>query len=301
MSFVRRKKTNDRDINAVISALDELDARQKNDLESRLAQIHELVGTAAYRCRNSDDALEFLRKAFPAEDCRDPISAYEQIALCDEYLTAFPYSAEFRRELFFGSSEPYRDEASGRIEYIGNNYTDEAFRCFSDKLGIKNALIVSSFEELCEDVYSGNSEYGILPVENTDNGKLLRFYSLINRYDLKIISVCSVSTSDSGSTSFALIRKSIEYPNVNFDKPDMLEFLVKPGRNGSLLQILTAARFCSMDIYRIDSLPLSSIDEEFTFCFVMKLNRESRIDPFLLYMSVDFPQYTPLGIFKYIF
>jgi len=293
--------TYDRDLSVILEALDELGERQKSDLESRLAQMHELVCTAYYRYTDSEEAFEFLRSAFSDNGEADVLASFDKVALCSEFLKAFPHWVEHRRELFFGSSEPYQEDAFGRIEYIGNNYTDEAFRCFSKKLHTSDALIVSSFDELCEDIYSGKSEYGILPVENTDNGKLLRFYSLINLYELKIISVCSVKTSDNGSTGFALVKKNLDYPNVKLDSPDMLEFLVKPVRHSSLMKILNAARFCGIESYRIDSFPMSSSDDEFTFCFAMKLSESSQLETFLLYMSVDFPQYTPIGIFKYIY
>ena len=234
----RKKASEDRDIRVIVEALDELDSLRKSELSSRLAEMHELVTSAAYRYPSSEDAFEFLRSAFVSEKRDSESASFEKVAMCDEFLKLFPHSVEHRRELFFGLSEPYNDEAFGRIEYIGNNYTDEAFRFFSKKLGTENALIVSSFDELCEDVYSGKSEYGILPIENTDNGKLLRFYSLINLYELKIVSVCSVKTSDDGHTGFALVKKSLDYTNAKLDTPDMLEFLVKSVSHASLLKIL---------------------------------------------------------------
>ena len=293
------KSSPDRDVSVIAEALDELDTLQRELLDSRIAQVHELVTSAAYRYKNDEEALEFLKNAFFDKNRSNVLASLEKASMCEEFLKVFPNSAEYRKEIFFGPSEPYSDEASGRIEYIGNNYTDEAFRYFSSKLHASEALIVSSFNELCEDVYSGKSEYGILPIENTDNSKLLRFYSLINLYDLKIVSVCSVKTSDNGRTDFALVKRSLEYPNPKLDTPDMLEFLVKPVNHASFMKILSAAQLCAIESYRIDSLPLSASDEDFTFCFMMKLSEKSRTETFLLYMSVDFPQYTPIGIFKY--
>lgn len=294
-----QKNATDRDVNVIADALDELDAYQRELLGSRLALIHELVSCAAHRYKNSDDALDFLKNAFFEENKSSVLAAVEKVTMCEEFLKAYKDCTEYRKEIFFGTSDPYTEDAYGRIEYIGNNYTDEAFRCFSEMLGTSDALIVSSFNELCEDVYSGKSEYGILPVENTDNGKLLRFYSLINLYDLKIISVCSLKTSDNGRTDFALVKRALDYPNAKLKSPDVLEFLVKGIDHSSFMKILTASQICSMDSYRIDTFRMSPSDDDFTFCFTVKLSESSRTEEFLLYMSVDFPQYTPIGIFKY--
>ena len=300
MSYKRSQKSaEDRDVRVISEAIDELDTLQQELLDSRLAQIHELVGSAVYRYKSSEDALEFLKNAFFEGNKSSVLSAIEKATMCKEFLKAYKDSSEHRKEIFFGTPDPYTDDACGRIEYIGNNYTDEAFRCFSEMLGMSDALIVSSFNELCEDVYSGKSEYGILPIENTDNGKLLRFYSLINLYDLKIISVCSVKTSDNGRTDFALVKRTLDYPNPKLDTPDVLEFLVKGTDHSAFMKILTASQVCDMESYRIDSFRISPSDDDFTFCFMMKLSESSQLEAFLLYMAVDFPHYTPIGIFKY--
>ncbi len=289
--------TGERDIDAVLSGLHELDLRSKTDFESRMAQIHELVLAVSNNYRDSEEVLRVLRDIQPL-NC-DSLSACERVAMCREYLSLHPSATEFRRSLFFDSSEAPPLSAENNIAFIENNYTDEAYSIFSAILGVSESLHLRSFDELCENIYQGKTEFGILPIENTENGKLPHFYSLIDKYELKITAVCSVDTSDSDSTSFALVRKNIEYPYVRFGHPDMLELFVPQIGNERFSEILTAAELCSMKLYRVDTLPLSYRSESFTTCPVFYANNAD-IDTFLLYMSLDFPQYTPVGIFTYI-
>ncbi len=294
----RYKETGDRDIDAVLSGIAELDARQSVELRSRLAQLHELVQTVAAKHTESESALRVLRSIRPING-RNELSAFEKVAVCKEYLAHYPFAAEFRRALFFGSSDTVSVSAQDKIAFIKNSYTDEAYARFASRLQSPTAAKLLSFDELCENVYGGSCEFGILPVENNENGKLPHFYSLIDKYELKIAAVCTVETSDNGSTNFALVRKNIEYPYDRLGQPNMLELFVTPVANEKFSEILTAAEFCSLELYRVDSLPISHRSGRFATCPVFQI-KDSDIDTFLLYMSVDFPQYTPIGVFKNI-
>jgi len=293
----RYSKTGDRDTDTVLRGIDEIDVRHANDLTMRLAQIHELVVSTANTHKNSEDVINILSGIRPKYGKRNSVSAIERVTLCREFLSIFKDTSGFDRELFFGTSDILSESAKNTVEYVGNVYTDEAYRRFSDALGDADGKRALSFEEICEDVSGGSSEFGILPVENTENGKLARFYSLIDKYDLKIAAVTEVETSDDESTRFALVRKNIEYPKARFGSPDRIEFFITLGDDESLAEILSAADFCSMELYRIDSLPLSNHSGEYTLCPIFRLNG-SDLDSFLLFMSLDFPRFTPIGIFK---
>ena len=281
----------------MLCGIDEIDARADSDQKMRLAQMHELALSLAESHKSEEEIINILGELSPKSEMRNSVSAVERTALCREFLKLFQESLGFDKDLFFGTSDALADEAEGKIEYISNRYTDIAYRRFSTIIGRDKGIAVRSFEELCEDVYGGNSEFGILPIENTENGKLAHFYSLINKYELKIAAVCAVETSDSGISRFALVSKNMEYPNARFGIPDKLELFITLEKNESLSEILAAAEFCEMELYRIDSLPLSSHSGKYALCPVFSL-KDSDVNSFLMFMSLDFPQYIPVGIFK---
>ena len=296
--MTRYKETGSRDTDAVLRGINEIDGRMLINRQMRLSEIHELVTAVAAESQSSEAAIARLEAIRPTR-CRDnTVSALERVALCREYLKIYPGTPGFQRELFFGSSETLSKSEENTVAYIENTYTEEAFKRFSKALGTAVPIRVTSFDELCEAVYSGSSEFGIIPIENAENGKLARFYSLINKYDLKIASVLSISSSDSSSeTGFALIRKNIDYPKLKLGNPDFFEMFVMLNDTETFSEILAAAEFCRMSLYRIDTFPISHQGGRFTLCPVFK-TEHSDIDSFLLYMALDFPRYTPIGIYS---
>ncbi len=298
--MTRYKETGDRDTDAVLRGIHEIDERMLTNRQMRLAEIHELVTAVAAKVQSSEAAISRLEAIRPIRDLDNTVSALERVALCREYLKIYPNTQGFQRELFFGSTEALSKNAENNIAYIENTYTEEAFKRFSCELGSAVSVHVTSFEELCEVVYSGSSEFGIIPIENTENGKLARFYSFINKYDLKIASVLSISSSGNNSeTGFALIRKNIDYPKLKLGKPDFFEMFVMLNETETLSEILAAADFCNMSLYRIDSFPISHQGGKYTLCPVFRAEH-SDIDSFLLYMALDFPRYTPIGIYSHL-
>ena len=294
----RYKETGSRDTDAVLRGINEIDERMLTDRRMRLSEIHELVTAVAAEVQNSEAAISRLEAIRPTRDRDNTVSALERVVLCHEYLTLYPDTQGFQRELFFGSSETLSNSSENTVAYIENTYTEEAFKLFSKELGSAVSVSVTSFEELCEMVYSGSSEFGIIPIETSETGKLARFYSLINKYDLKIASVLNISSPDKTSeTGFALIRKNIDYPKLKLGRPDFFEMFVMLNETETFSEILAAAEFCHMSLYRIDSFPISHQGGKYTLCPVFK-TENSVIDSFLLYMALDFPRYTPKGIYS---
>jgi len=83
-----------------------------------------------------------------------------------------------------------------RVAYLRNTYTDTAFETFSTVLRSAASTYYSDFPGVCEALYYDRATACILPLENSSDGKLLRFYSLLTRYDLRIAYVTSVTAYD---------------------------------------------------------------------------------------------------------
>lgn len=213
-----------------------------------------------------------------------------------------------------GQAEPIGSLARGNIAYQHSIYTDEAFLHFSRVLPTARAVYSDSFTGVCEQVFNGLCEYCILPLENTQDGKLVRFYELIQKYELKIELTCSVTTSDNRhSTVFGLCRRGLRWPELLLPRKDFcFEFLFwqEPERV-TLGELLTAASSCSLTLWRSDCLPRS--DEEilmgagYPFALCFDVPYESNQDThypnknflaFLLFLAVHSPTTLPLGIYQ---
>jgi hypothetical protein len=146
----------------------------------------------------------------------------------------------------------------------------------------------------------------------------MRFYGLIEKYELKITLTCTVTTSDSRhSTVFGLCRRGISWPELLLhDRGVSFEFLFfREAENLSLGTLLHAAECASLSLLRADCLPRS--DEEilmgtgypFDLCLEPALRSTSQGEAdsferdllaFLLFLSVHSPTYLPLGIYQQI-
>ncbi len=280
-----------RDINAVLHGINELDVKKKRlDIE-RKAQMQELALSLCFPDKDPEKILNILSTIRPAVSSGEE-SVVERIELCRTLLDQFNDLTYYSIDLSIAEAKPGKKT----VGVLDNRYIGLAFQRFSNKEAME-AVSFFSFDEMCESISNGECDYGILPTESSDSGKLLRFYSLIDRHDLKINAVCDISYDDESSTTrYSLVSKFSEFPKSRFGEYDYIEFSINLDNAQRINEIITAASLCSMKLHRIDSIPIAYKEKEFSFCSVFE-TKNADINTFLLYMYLDFPQYTPIGIF----
>ena len=198
-----------------------------------------------------------------------------------------------------GQTEPCPERAKGRISYVKNNYTDSAYLMFSSAMRSPRCAYSDSFETICEDVYNGESEFCILPIETSTDGKLFSFYTLIDRYELKITSVCSIEHPGSGKTTdFALLARSLSLPIKKQETTLMMELRVCQSLNHptGIYDIFKAADACRMPLVRVDSIALPYGNGLLSHYAVFSLS-PSRLGELLTYLALEFPQCYVMGIY----
>jgi hypothetical protein len=216
---------------------------------------------------------------------------------CIAFFSVLSQNSSSLSKLFLEHDEPYdlfSRTAASKISYVKNNYNDIAFLRFSELFEKPTVSYGATFEEICEDVYNSESEYCILPIECSSNGKMFSFYSLINKYELKIFAICDVDEGISGKrTRYALLsRKTLIYPNDT--QNEYFEFSIIGSKDYRLSDILEAANSASISIYRIDTLPVPYDDLKFRFYHIFEGNRKDII-PFIMYLNYKYPQYEVIG------
>ena len=262
---------------------------------------------------SADQPLGRYERLFSA--LRPHVATSEQLSFYQSLMDNDEASTSLIAAHLLGHTDPIETFARGNIAYQHSIYTDEAFLHFSRVLPTARAVYSDSFSGVCEQVFNGLCEYCILPLENSQDGKLVRFYNLIQKYELKIVLTCSVTTSDNRhSTTFGLCRRGLLWPSLMLpDKPFSFEFLFwQEPEHASLGELLTAASACSLSLVRADCLPRS--DEEILigagYPFALhfealprdRASGETERDflAFLLYLSVHSPTYLPLGIYQHL-
>ncbi len=188
-----------------------------------------------------------------------------------------------------------------RIAYLRNTYTDRAYARFQSELHHTQATYYSDFPGVCEALYYDRVSACILPMENSVDGKLLRFYGLLNKYDLRIAYTCSVTTEDTDvTTRYALLRKNISVPHPE-ELEDYeglyIECRVILWDEHPLGELLCAASRYHLTLTRVDTIPMDYSDGERTYDLILRCDDDADAAAFLTYLYLCVPQFTLFGIY----
>lgn len=196
----------------------------------------------------------------------------------------------------FPDAEEISPQAEKKIIYQRSSYTDDAYLVFAALVPEARAAYAHSFHAACEQVYKGQCEYCILPIENAVEGELIGFAKLIAKYDLKIVACCDITSTDtSRQTRFALLQRNIlPLLSHNTEKDGFFRFSIPQSASNSLGDVLTAAKFYDLSFISANTLPL---DDHFFINLTFDIHGGD-LASFLLYLAMVTPQYTPIGIYS---
>ncbi len=304
----------------VLSNLSELEGDIETVIEKRLAHLSELAGAIlrdgddpdivksillSIKSEGNADSGNIIEENRPAADAVfSRMSLVERLTLFKEVLG----SGGINKKSFVKYISPETDvsvseDAAERIAYLKNSYNDVAYMQFSSLFLSPRAAYFRSVSDVCESVYNGSCEYCILPVETSSDGKLLSFYEMILKYNLKITAVYDLN-GEEGYTRYALIGKRSAFHNPSVrSKPRnrYFEFIMVETDSVSLEDLLCAANFCSLKLCRIDTLNAHS-SAKGTGAYVCPVFRADGADiqTFLMFLAIDCPDYIPVGLYMQI-
>ena len=202
-------------------------------------------------------------------------------------------------EFFFPEADEPGEGAADRIAYRKNSYADRAYLQFASLLPSPRAAYADTFEAVCERVWSGECEYCILPLENSDEGRLSGFWRLIGRYRLKIAATCDVPSADHGQTTrFALLR-SAPLRLADRSRGGYLFECAIPQHTLPAADALYAADCCGLTVARVEMGFLPAALQSSMTHLVLRADAD-RIAAFLLYLATEAPDYTFIGYYPHI-
>lgn len=298
------------DIETASKNLEALDKRQSVLFKTRMALINELAYSI---CKGGNASVEEIERNYfaaissagdPASELEkyfDGIFIQEKIGICREIARLTPTG--LFTEAILGQNEPCPKSAKGRISYVKNNFTDSAYLSFSKSLKGSRCAYSDSFETICEDVFNGESEFCILPIETSLDGRLFSFYSLIDKYELKISEICTVNHQNSSKfTRFALLCRTLEvsdYAKHLSGNSTLLELRTAQSQIGTapVYDVFRAADACNMSLLRVDSRPLPYNDSLLSYYAVFEVSKAD-LKAFFTYIAIEFPQCYALGIYS---
>lgn len=307
---------------AIHENLAELDTRQTRLLECRLAHLDEWADMAVRVSGGERDNLFRLLDAvhperdippdgdIPSENidflqtCTRHLAPPERIAIlraviarCGIGILLYPEDTPSDGDDLHEISE----HAAGKIAYVQNTFSDTAYLHFSTVVDRPRAAYFDSFSDVCEEVYNGICEYCILPILHQRDGKLFRFYDLLEKYDLRIICACDVPQTDKNGvtvTRYALIRKTLPSLSAWDDSmPTHLEFCLPADDSVTLCELFEVAQICRLTPSRVDTRAVEAeYPEQLMHRITFRLH-DADIATFLAYLSLHIPRGILLGLY----
>lgn len=230
--------------------------------------------------------LECFRAEVPQADFRDRALA------CLYLLQQLPEALD----PWVTANEHPAPGAHGRISLVRNRSNEAAYRIFSESIVAAKAHYLPSFAEACEDVFDNRCEFGILPIENTSDGKLFGFYSMLDRYELKICAVCHLEPENSEETvRYALVGKHLptripKQAEWNFEGVIITEIGQFP------TEILAVASEFQAELIQINSIPVLYDSGLQKIYFTFRLSPKHAA-AFHLYLSQEYARYSWIGCY----
>ena len=276
--------------------LAELHARQTALHTARAFWLGELIADQdTDTLPTPDEITELFEQLTADQDTSDCYSAAlqhaDKIALCNEIAARYPWGYEKVFAELFGTHEPPSPEAQGRVAYVANSYTEQAFMELTGFIKDRRVAYFHGFEDVCQEVRNGLCEYGILPVESTADGVMPGLLRLIELYDLRICALCHVATQQSGSTAFALVRATL--PVLQPTSGHCMDLLVFPALPDDTSRLIASAALCSHDLAHASTYT-GEDSELLRLRFFIDPNT---FYPFLLYLQLFSAEVTPIGLY----
>lgn len=243
--------------------------------------------------------LEKITELF--EDKNLKLSPEDKIFFCKSICNS-NLQKEIRSTLSIGSNEPTPAGAHSKISFIKNKYNDLAFERFSKFVPNAKADYATSFKESCENVTDGFCEYCIIPITSSTDGRLMSFYSLLDRYELKICAVTDIDDEEASKTiRYACIGRSCTEPieKKNSKSNVIFEFSAVDSTNDFLPLLLLCANEARAEIVNIDSIPIEYSSHLQKFFFSFRIPSQNALF-FRLLTATNQENYTPIGIYKEI-
>ena len=277
--------------------LGELDERQETLSRARAFWLGELTADQAPDALpEADDVQALFEQLTVGDGGHDPYASAIQhadaLALCREIAVRCPALYEKAFADLFGMHQPLSPEAQGRVAYVANSYTEQAFMELTGFIKGRRVAYFHGFEDVCQEVRSGLCEYGILPVESTADGAMAGLLRLVELYDLRICALCYVPTAQSGSTAFALVRATlpVKQPTVGH----CLDLLLSPAAPEDTGALILTASLCSHTLLHASTYTGQDA-EQFRLRFAAE---PGTLYPFLLYLLLFCRDVTPIGYYS---
>lgn len=298
------------DFDIVLSNLYENEVRMSELLEIRLSHIADLAAllSSLYRTSDADsdaDSDPMQSSFFSLREELDLLQSQILAKLPGSTKTyvertldgSAAVSLAKLSEMIVSKSDQYPPELTVRrierakIAYFPTALSELAGRTFGRELPMSTATPFDSFAAACEEVYSGRFDFCILPASGSDEGLLLPFLRLAERYELKSVLSCDIRRGEETESTFYLYGSRL-IRGRGFDRMDVCLHL----SSGQILPVLEGFRQLGVICDDLTSLPFSIYGED--ACLARLSIGKTDPAAILLFLTLAVPAFSICGIYK---
>ncbi len=244
----------------------------------------------------SEDPSYLYEQFCSAFSSREILTPEDRALLCAQLTKNSVFQKKLIALSQLHAEESAASGSHGRIALVRNRYNEEAFAVFEHSVQGAKPEFFSSFSDACEEVFDNLCEFCILPVENTGDGRLFGFYSMIDRYELKICAVYELESENAPETiRYALVGKHLPR-RIPKDAAWNFECYVSAEAEKFPYDIFRVAPIFEATPIKIDSLPILYDDRAHRFYLTFHLPRHLAY-AFDFYLSKEHPRYTAIGLY----
>ncbi len=221
------------------------------------------------------------------------LAVEEQIAFCRGFLSVRPLTPTGDEEQ--GAPPP----AAPRIAFLESPFAREALRTLGRILPHARPVTVPNFTAVCEELASDHADFALLPLEDSQEGKLMRPLQAIDSFSFRITHTCEIPYPDGGrSVTMALLTQRY-LPTAKRKGEQMLGCRVSQQTPFTLSDLLIAARQCGLTLRRVDSLP-TPYGEDGVIYFPVFRATEGEVALFEAYLTLFQPSAQLIGTYTHI-
>ena len=262
-----------------------------SELQSKIT-VKEIVDELACHAQSLDEIYSQFKELVSSS------SPIIDLAFC-EALCGSKFKKEIQNAILIGTHDSTPAGAHSKISFVKNRFNEQAYEKLAKGLANPKPEYASSFAESCENIIDGTSEFCILPISNSTDGRMKSFYSMLDRYELKISATTDIE-DDIGTVRYARVARSCKPIDLK-DKNGkyIFEFSTISSDGEFLASLLTAANISEATQISIDSIPVEYASYLKRFFFSFSLPAQKAVI-FSLYIALNYQNYIPIGIYKEI-
>ena len=190
-------------------------------------------------------------------------------------------------------------EAEETFTYVKNRFSDEAYDVLSADYVDPRVRYSDSFKDCAHALEDGTVSYFLVPLEEKGGARLPGIAELIYRHDFKINAVTPVfGFEGDADLKYALISKHFRVDAREEGDDRYLELRVGASSDSQLAELLGAAAYFGMSVYRVNTVTIPNEGESTAFFSIVLREGTGGLVSLLTYIALFASDFVPVGVYK---